>query len=701
MPKKEDNLEQPQGKPTPNIEKLIGKEKKNQYLWVKGRIKQLQEARRDVYGENIEKVWASADKACIPHAIRGKGRRVIAEDEDKGWRGRLTVLGKESDWQSDAAQPNAFIKIQTALSILVDKNPEGVFTPSSERFEKNNLLMQNLYHANWERAKSKQQLKLFIYNLAKYGWAIGRTYPLFIKRKVKNLVRYDQDNPEKSVWEEKEVIDYNDIYRENLDPWNAWIDDMATPNDQFSIRDWSWRKVYSWDAAKQEFGNYPMWKYVSPGGFTEEKVDSTANQKRYTEKNRVEVYFYENKPKDLYVVIANDIPIIVEPLPISDSEGHKYLSCWQTYWLLRHAESPYGIGIWEAIKEDQKIIDKIRNMTVDQLVLSIYKSFFYQGTQNLVNDAEIKIAPGRGKQIMSPRDMKWLEVSGPGAEAWKGLEVFSKDLEESSGITKPLAGEITGKTAFEIAQAKEAALQRLKMPLDNLTDALETDGYITVALIQILYSIPELYRIAEPEKIEEYLREIEGDKELYARDEAGNFVAKVYKEIQLGLDRDEKGNLIETKDSRFFRIKPSGLRWEGIIRIKPQSIFVVSRELKKAMNLEFGSAVAELLPQDPAIYSKLVKFLAENYDVDYEKIVPDSWLQEQTPQEQPLIVPKPTPEEMMMQAQGQAPMGQAPPGRISQARPRSVAPTQSPQSLTQKVMGQIKKAVPFLGGGSR
>ena len=65
-------------------------------------------------------------------------------------------------------------------------------------------------------------------------------------------------------------------------------------------------------------------------------------------------------------------------------------------------------------------------------------------------------------------------------------------IEEATGITRGLSGEVVGKTAYETAQAREAALKRLKTPLENLTDALEIEAYITLSIIEDLYSVPKI-----------------------------------------------------------------------------------------------------------------------------------------------------------------------------------------------------------------
>ena len=672
-----------------NIRDLSEQQQKD-FTFVTRRIGELQDARKSHYGVNLNTLWADADRDYIPHRLRTKGKRIVAVDEDKGWRGALVNLGA-SDWQSDISQSNPYTKIQVALSILVDQNPTGIFTALAKAYQKTTILISQLYSRSWEFAKSKQQLKLFVFNLAKYGWAIGRTYPLRIVRKVKVLVEFNQENPEQSTYEEKEVIEFNDITRENLDPRNAWIDDMARPNDSYSLRDWAWRKVYPMDIAKEMFEKYPRWKagYVKSGGNTQETIDAVSVPnagKNFQEKELVEVYFYENLLKDLFMVIANGIPIIIEPLPISDEDGHKKLSCWQTYWTLRHAESPYGIGIYESIRYDQGLLDRLRNMTIDQLTLSIYKMFFYSGTQSLTETGDIKIAPGIGKPVLDPKNIKWLEVPPPGAEAWKGLEVFKKDLDDASGISDPLLGIVTGKTAFEIAQAKEAALKRLKTPLDNILDALNAEGYITVSLIQLLYSIPETYKIADPNLIDDYLKEIESDSDLYERDEEGNFVARVFREFPLNLDKDEKGNLTETKETRFFRIKPRFLKWDGIVNIKSQSILTPSKQLDKTLELEMWNMLIPLFAQPPELYKKSAENIAKLYDKDPKDILPDSWLVEETPEEQPLFV----------SADQQAQQGIPP--QIQQGTPQaqrlvsqqSIAPPQqNATSLGQRIISRL------------
>lgn len=669
-----------------NATKDLDAKEQKYFTFFNTRIKELQDTRKNVYGVDIEKIWGEADKAYVPHRLGNIGKKVIATDEERGWRGALVRLG-QTNWQSDISQANPFIKIQVAQAILIDQNPSGVFTPASKKYQATNELMRQLYQRSWEFAKSKQQLKLFVHNLGKYGWAAGRTYPLHLKNKVRTIKRFDPENPDNTEYDEKEVTEFNDVFRENLDVWNVWIDDMAKPNNQFTLRDWSWRKVYPMDIAEQEFGKYKLWKKVQAGGTTTEKIESKQTEdKQFQEKDLVEIYFYENKMKDLFMVIANGVPIVIEPLPISDQKGNKKLSLWQAYWNLRHAETPYGIGIYEAIRYDQALLDRIRNMTIDQLTLSIYKMFFHTGTAALTDTGDIVITPGVGKQLLDPKSINWLDIPGPGKDAYLGLDMAKRDIDDASGITPSLEGEVTGKTAFEIAQAKESALKRLKSPLDNILDALDSEAYLTIALIQLLYSIPETFAIADPNLAEAYLQEIDGDPALYSRDENDVFTANVFREFPLNLDEDDQGNYIETEETKFFRVKPSGLSWEGIINVKSQSILSPSKQIDKALDLEMYNLLIPLLVQPPEIYDKVAKNIVKLYDKDPRDILPDLWLMSQEQraallqQQAPLFV---NPEQ---EAQ------QQPPGQAQKA----VGSTQLPsnqQSLAGKIMGRL--SAPF------
>ena len=116
---------------------------------------------------------------------------MLVQDEIKGLRGSRVVPitgAGDDEWRSDVSEPMLLSKVQTALAILIDQNPDATFKALNEKFKRNTAFAYSLWKRSWIVAKSKDQLKLCVFDLAKYGWCIGRTYPRYISRKGKVLV---------------------------------------------------------------------------------------------------------------------------------------------------------------------------------------------------------------------------------------------------------------------------------------------------------------------------------------------------------------------------------------------------------------------------------------------------------------------------------------------------------------------------------
>ena len=301
---------------------------------------------------------------------------------------------------------------------------------------------------------------------------------------------------------------------------------------------------------------------------------------------------------------------------------------------MKSTDDPYGIGLNEIMRSNKVLLDKVRNMTIDQVVLSIYKMFFYSNTEQLDDEGgeNITLEPGKGKKVIDPRNITWFDVPGPGAHAFELIEMVESDIDDDTGITKTLEGEITGKTAFEISQAQQGALKRLNTPLTNIKAALEWDAKLCVSLIHMVYSIPKVYSFVDPELIKEYIASIDGDKERYFVDEGGVFNALKYREFQLSLEQLEDGTFQGKEDKQFFTVKPSYLDWEGEITIRVESMVEMSRPLERQTKLELSNILIPLIGQmaaNPALvsaYIKPVKQLLRIYDEEPSQWLPTEWL---------------------------------------------------------------------------
>lgn len=661
----------PKKEESPSTYAPIGKELEVKDYVFK-RIDELKEFRQlKLSGNNksCEDIFKEADTEYQPRELTLSPRTRLESNEDTGLRSKLVKVGSSEDWQSNIASPDFYVKVNTALAILVDQNPEAVFLPSGRKWEKNTALAYANWKNSWEVSGAKQQLKNVIFNSAKYGTGVFRTYPKRIEMQKKVRTEYYKDQPEKDVYESKTLVKFDDLCRESLNPKQVWVSENARPGDYSSIDSWYFEKDYSFDRFKQEFEDFSNIEFCSPGQTVTD--DKTNEEKKI--KNNITVGFYEDQVNDMYVVVVPSAKIVLYHSPLPNDDGMLSLSICP--WTLRDDQCIWGIGLYEIIRNDSVLYDKLLNMTLDQLVLSIYKMFFYKGTEEIGENGQLVLSPGVGKQVIDPSGMQFLEIPGPGAEAWKGLEFVQGRRDSNSGITPQLMAKFSSGTLGQDLQAKEAALERMKTPLDYILDCLQQEAYITLSWQKQILSTPEVLQYEDADHlvaalkemglddqhIQQYQQEMQGGQSnglLFSGQPDANGqsqqYANVYKEIPLNMEKDDKGEMIESDKMAFYRfgndLPTHRLDWKGIIRIKPQSILAPSKELMRRMKLDLFNLIMpalQMMLQQPAFIPTMlppVKQIIKVYDEDLKEwIDEDQFMQmyQAAMQPEPPVQPEP------------------------------------------------------------
>lgn len=553
---------------------------------------------------NFEDIMKAADDEYQPHNLREQPNKVgrsvmLVQDEITGLRGSriVKITGQEGqEWRSDTSEPTLLTKIQTAISILVDQNPEAVFKALLKKYKPTSAIAQAIWKRSWGIAKSKDQLKIILFNMAKYGWAPARTYPRIVQRPKDILVELDTEHPEKNKYKTVMLTEFNDVYREALDPWRTWIDDMANMTDPWSLDDWYFEKDYSKDAFELEFGQYENSDKITFGAFTKSSPDEPdVNEETKKRDDIITLGFYESKRKDLYGIYSpnDDVVIYYSPLPNDDG----LLSLWDQCWNIRDPKTRYGIGLFEILKNNKVLYDRLDNMDIDSLVLSIYTMLFYSGTNSLVGDGQNVVSPGLLKQKLpgTTVDQIKLDYSGKGRE---GADQQRERIDELTGITPTLQGQVEGKTLGEVLHAKDAALKRLNIPLSNLASGLEQDAYLTLSWGNMIYSLPEVMEFLSQDELDDYMKETEREPTRVVPS-GGGLKADFPRVLDLSLDTDRDGTLIESPEARFFIVGGEGedglekrsLNWKGQIVVNPQSIVAASQELDRQRKLELFNLV--------------------------------------------------------------------------------------------------------------
>ncbi len=622
----------------------------------KQRKSELKNYRQAETGLNIEHLWRLADSDYkLTPLSQKKRKRSSGENlrEPQAYLQARKVNLDSTSWQSDNSDAVVFSKIQTAISVLFDRNPEAILNPGSEKFVHLTEVAKTIFSKSQHDEDFKDKMKLFVFNLAKYGYAPAKTSIKETYREFEELVSYDPISGKKDYEKKKTVT--RKLFFEPLNNWNVWIDENAKPYQWDTINDWMYRKLYSSEQLKAEFGDTQKVNDALSSGskdlmvLTNQAEDDT--KQPFTRSDMNEVFFYENYRKDLVIVEANGIVIYEDKLPV-----HKKLSLSLASWNIRDDQSIYGIGLPEIIRQDKYLLDKIRNMTVDQLVLSIYKMFFYDGANNS-QDSDIKIQPGKGQRILDPSKLKWLDVPSAGREAVEREEMLRANIDESSGITKALGGGLSmdpNLKALALQQSKEASLAKLKTPLDNILFMLRHEAILRWDLIQELNMFPtEAKLLVNPNEVEAYLQEIKSNPEMYHLDPKTNaFYALRYPKIAAHLDLDENGSFVKSETRNFFHVTPSMIRWDGEITFTAESVLVMNKELQRQMDLDMANLIIPLLAGDPKIMMKPVKQILKIYGKDPNEWIPESWLNP-TPTEVPPIQPTPgEPQNPEFQPQG-------------------------------------------------
>jgi hypothetical protein len=590
----------------------------DQFLFRKG---ELIKSRANVMGINIDDSMRMWDRKYFDRTADIPASEVDAE-------------------QKPIAMINAYGKIQAALSIMVDRNPEITLHERNPKFSANRELMKGLATASWQNTNSLGQFKLSIFNCAKRGWFVGRTYNKRLVHKAKFLEKVDDDG--KKTWAEKEITKMDDVAYYNINNFNAWIDEQAVPDDFYTARDWMWREVWHIDDIRRIFpeSEYPNMKYVQSGGDTSEvrgglstvspSTSSVGNTSKQTKRGMTEIYFYENQFDDWFIVEINGVMVAWEPLP----QNSKRLSGLWGYWNLRSAETIYGVGIVEMMEKDEQLIDRINNLTLRQLLITIAPPGFYDGPEDPDNE-NIKYNAGVLRRMKNTDTIKWLEIPAGNENGPAMIDRLRDHQSYLTGITDAIEGNTAAEganpTAFQIGVDRESALQRLRLPLKQFQYALEWEFNNRIELIKQVYSDFQVEQIESQEDIMDYLREVNADPKFYFIENEGQpgkevFYAKRYRQTELSLEQDERGQFVPSEQKKFFHILPEYLIFEGGVTIKVGSLLVQSEELERADTLQMSNIIIPLLNSPPEVVGRPVKQILQAFDYDPKKWLPDAWL---------------------------------------------------------------------------
>lgn len=647
------------------------KEDSQLVLDVMARIKDLQDHRSrlkanpyDDSGKSrtIEETWDFDDYVTLPHKYSHP---------------------EMQPWMSDNSQPIVWAKIESAVALLVAKNPAVDVIEQDSQFEQKAKVIEALYNVSWEKGNGRQQLVKFVRSLAKYGFVVGREYHRYKKQKINVMVDYDPDENRHMI-EERDKVIFDEPYFEVLPIRDCWFDYKARPYDEDSMRDWCWTVLYDYSTFEKEFpkSKYPNAEGISGHSESNSSVKSKSDIDDSVNGFKVRLWFYEDKENDQFII--TDGMVLLYEGPLINHE----LSCVTAMWNMRHEHTIYGVGLPEILENNQEMLDKIMNMSLNQIILSISATGFYGGLGD-VKATDMILEP-KLKKLRDSDKINFVKIPSIDSTVFNMLEVIKNDADEFSGITKSLSGEQVGKTLGEAVLNREAGLRRLSLPLGNIEFALERHAKLRINNIQLIYSRPQASQeivndmgLVLSEKLwqeykEERVRLGQGHPSFVQKfpdnPQTGQLFKNSFRKERLPLEKTEDGKLETTEQDKWLEITPDEIEGEFDVKIRAFSTLPMSQTLEESKALETFNLIAKLPYTD--IYKAQRRLLKKRKeDPDDWMITEDQILQNQQAAEQAGA-------QGMMMEEGASQGALVPPGELEQPA--------SSQGLSAQVAGAFK-----------
>lgn len=297
--------------------------------------------------------------------------------------------------------------------------------------------------------------------------------------------------------------------RVDLHEWYVDPDARVLRGDAYEAADCAWVQLLSQEQFNAEFldcddpyVNHSNVKATGPfsnawEAYTEGAAPFIEPPSDITD-SKIILYRYYNKPKDEYIVIANDLCIRKGPMPWNFKELPFTV---HTFFPINN--HIYGFGIPRVLEGDKAEIETLSNMRIDQRHLEINPPLFVNTDvfADVDQGWEI-IRPGQKVEVggeVGPSNIRWLEKSAPDFDTPRALEDIKQNAIQATGIN-PLtyAVPMRGEAVRTNILAMESTLKQIKRGIKQWAKA-EVENTKQRIRLWNQYLPEEVYRELDPE----------------------------------------------------------------------------------------------------------------------------------------------------------------------------------------------------------
>lgn len=581
--------------------------------------------RKNAHSEKMENIWRAIKEEYLPDENLSNIFAQWSLNDDGTATPTHLFATDDDDERIDARAPLVAIKVHTALSILTQRTPKVKWDSDNEEFESRVEVIDAMRNVDWQDRDTRSQYILMWFNYILYGTTFWRRYFRHEERQVHLPVSIDKTD-DSVEFEEQTIVEIDQTQGEALSPFEVLIDPSTQAFKPSTMRKVIYTKVYDYNTFTHLF------KDVAKKKDFEKVIPTTVDG--YEGANWVKCEYYENKDLDLYFIVANDDMLLKEHLP----QSHKDLSVMMASWMPRKdSKNPYGLGPIEMMLPDKKRLDLFKSMTLTQLKFSIYKAIFYTGSLESEGEGgDLRIRPDRAYKVTNPKDIQFFDMPGPGQDAYRGMDILKDSIDDASGINKPLSGEIGATTAFQTDLAKDAALARLFVPINNIIMLLEQDAALTFELQKQHYTLPDVEPLLDTDDIEAAFAELEKQKAagkptfdiFIDTDEDGgvNVFKAQFRTAQLNVEEGGDGGFLPSKGKNEVIITPKLFDWRGKIRVVQDALFSMTPTVERTRKMELYNLLIPLFGQPAQLVAKVAQRIVRVYGEDPDDVLPEDWL---------------------------------------------------------------------------
>ena len=424
------------------------------------------------------------------------------------------------------------------------------------------------------------------------------------------------------------IVDLRNYYFENI--YNNTIQQPAT--ERLVLE---WREFYKRFKDWEDADLVPKYEET-----TSMSKDNPFNVSEHLQGDKVELIIDYDTDNKLYHITANGVLITPTHSPFPkrwlDEDGNAVMPFAMAKFELFATNFVYGRSLPDKLQNMQDIDNKLWNMTLDQMKLTINPPLLVgMGNDDIV--AGNYHYPGAVWQLDQPDKAKWLDGGEPGMAVFRALEKIEGSMDRMSNIDPNQQGISVGqRTATETKIAARSA-DVISGLFNFMMDDLEQQ------LAEV--SIPHIKRALGSKTLKEFVTENVRLIGKPFKGELGTRVLRIENNVNPALPLGHSEQLAQEsglidKKAEIFTIAKNWIdKFRMRIEILPD---ITSQEMKRVKKTQFATLILGSVQDERR--EKAIGVMAEEAGLD-----PTEWIKEMTPEQKEMAGMSPEMQNAMQQ----------------------------------------------------